>query len=124
MNQSHSIQAIDVHAHYGAEVAQGFELTNGLMTGDAETVAARAERSGITHNNVFTDTSSAKSIIPNLIEWAVREIGADRILFGTDSPVYFAPMQRARIDCALMDEEAKRLVLRDNALRLFSATIP
>src|SRR5262249_39267576 len=52
------------------------------------------------HGNVYTDTSSARSITPNLIEWAVREIGAERILFGTDTPLYFAPMQRARIDHA------------------------
>jgi predicted TIM-barrel fold metal-dependent hydrolase len=72
------------------------------------------------HGNLFTDTSSARSITPNLIEWGVREVGAERILFGTDTPLYFAPMQRARIDHADLSDRDKRLILRDNAVRLFN----
>jgi hypothetical protein len=68
--------------------------------------------------NIYTDTSSMKSLVPRLIEWAVAEVGADRILYGTDSPLYFAPMQRARIDHAEMPDEAKRLILRENAERV------
>ena len=71
------------------------------------------------HGNLFTDTSSAKSITSGLIEWAVAEIGADHILYGTDSPLYFAPMQRARIDKAEISDSDKRLILHDNAARLF-----
>ena len=71
------------------------------------------------HGNVFTDTSSAKSITSNLIEWAVSEIGAGHIFYGTDSPLYFAPMQRARIDNADISDQDKRLILHDNAVRLF-----
>jgi predicted TIM-barrel fold metal-dependent hydrolase len=71
------------------------------------------------HGNVYADTSSARSILPGLIEWAVREIGADRVLFGTDTPLYHAAMQRARIDHAELLEEDKRRILRDNAVRLF-----
>jgi predicted TIM-barrel fold metal-dependent hydrolase len=70
------------------------------------------------HGNVFTDTSSARSITPNLIEWAVREVGADRILYGTDTPLYFAPMQRARIDAADLSDRDRRLILCENAERL------
>lgn len=40
------------------------------------------------HDNVFVDTSSSRSVLPGLIEWAVSEIGAERILFGTDTPWY------------------------------------
>lgn len=70
------------------------------------------------HGNVFTDTSSAKSITSNLIEWAVQELGAEHILYGTDSPLYYAPVQRARIDTASISDRDKRLILRDNALGL------
>ena len=69
--------------------------------------------------NVYADTSSAQSITPGLIEWAVREAGADRVLFGTDTPLYHAAMQRARIEHADITEDAKRLILRENALKLF-----
>jgi predicted TIM-barrel fold metal-dependent hydrolase len=70
------------------------------------------------HGNVFTDTSSAKSITPNLIEWTVHEIGANRVLYGTDSPLYFAPMQRARIDHADLSDREKKLILCENAVRI------
>jgi hypothetical protein len=70
--------------------------------------------------NIYTDTSSAKSVVPHLIEWAVDEIGAERLLYGTDSPLYFAPAQRARIDHAEISDHQKRLILSDNAERLFS----
>ncbi len=70
------------------------------------------------NGNLYTDTSSARSIVPNLIEWAVREVGASRILFGTDTPLYQAAMQRARIDHADLSDDEKRLILWDNAALL------
>jgi len=70
------------------------------------------------HGNLFTDTSSARSITPGLVEWAVRQVGAERILFGTDTPLYFTAMQRARIDHADLPERDKKLILRGNAERL------
>lgn len=71
------------------------------------------------HGNIFADTSSARSITPRLIEWAVSEIGADRVLFGTDTPLYHAAMQRARIDHADLSDSVKQQILHGNALRLF-----
>ncbi|MEX0643079.1 MAG: amidohydrolase family protein [Pirellulales bacterium] len=72
------------------------------------------------HGNIWTDTSSVRSVTPGLIEWAVREIGAERVLFGTDTPLYHSGMQRARIDQSELSEHEKKLVLRDNAIRLFN----
>jgi predicted TIM-barrel fold metal-dependent hydrolase len=71
------------------------------------------------HSNVYADTSSARSITPGLIEWAVREIGVDHVLFGSDTPLYLTAMQRARIDYADLADDDKRKILRDNAIRLF-----
>ena len=71
------------------------------------------------HGNVFADTSSSRSITPNLIEWAVQKIGADRVLFGTDTPLYMTSMQRVRIDQADLSDSEKRRILLDNALALF-----
>ena len=65
--------------------------------------------------NVFVDTSSARSITPGLVEWAVSEIGAERILFGSDTPLYSVAMQRARIDSAEIDDLDKRRILWQNA---------
>ncbi len=70
--------------------------------------------------NVFVDTSSATGVTSGLLEWAVKEIGAERILYGTDSPLYFAPMQRARIDYAEIATEDKLRILYQNAEKLFN----
>ncbi len=67
--------------------------------------------------NVFADTSSARSITPRLIEWAVREIGSDRILFGTDTPLHLTGMQRLRIDQAELTDAEKKQILHENAER-------
>jgi len=75
------------------------------------------------HGNMFADTSSAQSILPGLIEWAVKEIGPERILYGSDTPVYFAPMHRTRINQAEIDDADKKRILRDNAVTLFKMTI-
>lgn len=71
------------------------------------------------HGNVYADTSSARSITPKLIEWAVKQVGAERVLYGTDTPLYVSVMQRARIDHADISDREKQLILRDNALGLF-----
>lgn len=73
------------------------------------------------HGNILTDTSTVRSIMPGLIEWGVQEVGADRFLYGTDTPIYFAPMQRVRIDQADLSDDEKKLILRDNAIRLINA---
>ena len=72
------------------------------------------------HDNVFVDTSSEQNIQAGLLEWAVKEIGAERILFGSDSPLYFLPIQRARIEYAEIDESEKRNILYNNAALLFN----
>jgi predicted TIM-barrel fold metal-dependent hydrolase len=71
------------------------------------------------HGNLYTDTSSARSLTPGLIEWAVGEVGAERLLFGTDTPLYFAAAQRARIDQAELNLADRCRILRDNAMTLF-----
>ena len=73
------------------------------------------------HANVYVDTSSARSVLSGVLEWAVDQIGADRILFGTDTPLYSTAMQRARIDSAEISEHDKRKILCDNAERLFAS---
>jgi len=75
------------------------------------------------HGNIYTDTSSSQSIYCGLIEWAVREAGADRILFGTDSPIHSVAAQRARIDAAEIPAAAKRRILHDNAARVFGRRV-
>jgi len=71
------------------------------------------------HGNLYVDTSSARNIMPGLIEWAVKEIGAGQIVFGTDTPLYYSPMQRARINHAQISYEDKKKILWENSARIF-----
>ena len=69
------------------------------------------------HKNVYTDTSGIASSNNLILEYAHNRIGADRILFGTDT--YAAGFQRGRIEFALIPPEDKRKILRENAMQLF-----
>ncbi len=70
------------------------------------------------HGNVYTDTSGGSSTKNLIIEYAYSRIGADRILFGTDT--YSAASQRGRIEYALIPQEDKQKILLGNAAKLFS----
>ena len=89
----------------------------GCSSGPDRTLQIRAIQQS-RHGNIYADTSSAMSLAPNLIEWAVNEVGVDRILFGTDTPLYSTAMQRARIDKADLSDQDKRKILRDSAVAL------
>jgi predicted TIM-barrel fold metal-dependent hydrolase len=71
------------------------------------------------NGNLWVDTSSARSMFSGVIEWAVEQIGFDRILFGSDTPLYWAGAQKGRIETAEIDEAAKQAILWDNAAGLF-----
>jgi predicted TIM-barrel fold metal-dependent hydrolase len=92
-------------------------LGNGGGAAGDPTLQVRAIQAS-RHGNVLVDTSSARSILPGLVEWAVAEVGAEKILFGTDTPLYSVAMQRARIDQAQISESDKRAILYSNAQRV------
>lgn len=69
------------------------------------------------HGNIYTDTSGIASSKNNIIEYAVKEIGSDKILFGTDT--YSAASQLGRIVFANIAEDDKRNILYNNAKKLF-----
>lgn len=71
------------------------------------------------YGNLYTDTSSAMSLLSGLLEYAVNRIGSEHILFGSDSGFYFSPCQRLRVDEAMISEKAKYDILYGNASRLF-----
>lgn len=69
------------------------------------------------YGNVYTDTSGMNSLRNQLVEYAVSQIGSERILFGTDT--YAPGMQRGRIEYALISEQDKENIFVNNAKRLF-----
>jgi uncharacterized protein len=92
-------------------------LGNSGDTVDSSELQVRAIQAS-RHGNVYVDTSSGQSLLPGLIEWAVGEVGADRLLLGTDTPLYFAPSQRVRIDQADLTDAQKQQILWENAQRI------
>lgn len=69
--------------------------------------------------NVLCDTSGTR-IELGQITYAVRELGADRVVYGSDAPGCDYVLTIAKIQSAEITDEEKRLILRDNALRLLN----
>jgi predicted TIM-barrel fold metal-dependent hydrolase len=70
------------------------------------------------NGNLWVDTSSSRSMLSGVIESAVDQIGDNRILFGSDTPLYWAGAQKGRIETAEIDESSKQAILYDNAAAL------
>jgi len=68
--------------------------------------------------NLFTDTSSSRSIYNGYLERAVDKIGAGKILFGSDSPIHFAPSQTIRVTMSDLTPEEKELIMGKNFLNV------
>lgn len=73
------------------------------------------------NKNVYVDTSGIASSKNKGIEYVVDTVGSKHILFGTDT--YAAGFQRGRIEYALISDEDKENILRNNALKLFKKFI-
>lgn len=73
------------------------------------------------NNNVYLDTSGRASTQNRVIERVVKQVGSERIMFGTDT--YAGGFQRGRIEYAMISDEEKANILRYNAKRLFAKFI-
>ena len=69
------------------------------------------------NGNVFTDTSGMASFSNNIIEYAVEQVGSEKIFFGTDT--YSSAFQRGRIDFAQITEKDKENIFLNNAKKHF-----
>ena len=70
------------------------------------------------HGNIYTDVSSSRSILNHLVEWAVDQVTADKLLFGTDTPLHHIAMMKQRVEYANIPEAAKEAIFHGSALRL------
>lgn len=68
-------------------------------------------------DNLVVDTSGAAPE-EGIVEYAVEQLGADRVLYGSDVPVRDFAVALARITGARLDAATKRKILRDNARTL------
>lgn len=68
--------------------------------------------------NVSVDTSGSQPE-DGYMEYALKHIGADRILFGSDYPCRDIPVQLARIESVALSKEERAKILYGNALKFF-----
>ena len=67
--------------------------------------------------NVYLETcSSFRS--PGVIERLVMEAGADRVIFGSDTPLMGPRCQIGKILTAKISDQEKRLIIGENACRI------
>jgi predicted TIM-barrel fold metal-dependent hydrolase len=88
-------------------------LVCGHSGGDWE-VGIRAIRP---HNNVYADLAGGDPTA-GLTEMAVRELGAERVIYGSDAGGRSFASQLAKVYGADIPERSKRLILADNLKRL------
>ena len=69
------------------------------------------------YSNVLVDTSGSQPVA-GLVEYAVAQLGAERVLFGSDWPLRNYAVQKARVSGAHISERAKACILGENAARL------
>jgi predicted TIM-barrel fold metal-dependent hydrolase len=69
------------------------------------------------HRNVVVDTSGAAPE-SGLVEFAVAQLGAQRVLYGSDAPIRDFAVAIARITGSALDAATKRKILHDNAAAL------
>lgn len=69
------------------------------------------------HGNIYTDTSGMASSRNNVIEYAVKRVGSEKILFGTDT--YAFSFQFGRLALSDLPLQDKENILWKNAVRLF-----
>lgn len=73
------------------------------------------------YGNVYTDVATSASTNNYVIEYAVKRVGSERILFGTDT--YAPGFVRGRVEYALITDDDKANILYRNAKRLFAGFV-
>jgi len=72
-------------------------------------------------SNVFFDTAASPFLYsPEVYNQVIQLVGAEKILFGSDYPLLTQTRLLQEINSADLPEEAKNLILADNARRLLN----
>jgi|LSQX01.3.fsa_nt_gb predicted TIM-barrel fold metal-dependent hydrolase len=68
-------------------------------------------------SNVYVETGGSQPAT-GILEFAVRTIGPERVLFGSDTPCRSFPSQLGRIYGADISDKSKKMILAENAKQL------
>lgn len=71
------------------------------------------------NQNTLIDTSSLAIHLNGILEEAIKKLGSNRILFGTDIPLHFPQSQLARVTMANLTDEAKERILWKTAIEFW-----
>ena len=71
------------------------------------------------HSNISVDLGGGDPVA-GITEMAVRELGPERVLYGSDAPGRSFASQLAKVHGAEISDEAKRLILAANLKRLLT----
>ena len=117
-NQNSTI--VQIHPEKGADYiipfANKYTKTRFIMAHLGNEAYVQAVKKA-KHGNVYVDTSGMASMKNTILEYAVSQIGSERILFGTDT--YSAASQRGRIEFSMIGEKDKENILFYNSKELF-----
>ncbi len=75
------------------------------------------------HPNVLVDTSGSPPV-SGMVEYAVKHLGPQRVLFGSDFPVRDFAAQIGRVEGARLRQADRKAILGDNAARLLGIPAP
>ena len=103
------------------QLAQAHPTIPFLLGHSGGTAAGRREAVAMAqaHTNIYLDVCSSYLTCAKL-EWMVREVGAERVLFGSDIPWLNPAFTLGRVAYANLSDEQLRLILGENAARLFA----
>jgi predicted TIM-barrel fold metal-dependent hydrolase len=72
------------------------------------------------HPNLYLDTACS-TVDSSFVTTCIRELGPERVIFGTDIPLLDPWPQFAKVNEVAVDDDARRLLMGGNILRLMGA---
>lgn len=73
------------------------------------------------HRNIFLETSKQPTLI--IIKKAVETVGAERVIFGTDTPFGVPDIELKKIKAMRLSEDQERLILGGNIARILGIEV-
>lgn len=123
-SQEHRVPVL-IHAWGEDEVSQFKQIAQRFPEAILIMAHAGADKKGMRkaievaneYENVYLDTAISSAFQGN-IEFLVREVGAKKILFGSDAPYFDSRLTIGRIKLAKISDEEKRCIFKNNILSI------